>query len=376
MYIIKSKTGKKYTLPFESSTCKNIVETLNELNGIEEIEIDLVQFTDSAIEEVINIKTLSFLIESLKKYKKILNISEEAFKLIDFLDLNYLLYNCNIPLNCNIPRIIELYNIKEESNYEDKLYKLINYFRDNLDYVNINYNNINIDQICAKGYVSVLKEKIKNNKSFKNSKSFKELELKYEININGFLFSDSWSKKYSDFNYTTHAIDYACAYGHIPILQCFKDNNLEFKYTSIAIDYASEDGRVNVLNFFKDNNLEFKYTKYAIDRACVKGHINILNFFLKNNLELKYTENAINYAFEYGNISVFDFFKDNKLLFKYTQKTIELANANYETKNLFKDNNIKIYLNENSFFCVFAPQWIKENYIKHNDRSIVYYHQF
>ena len=372
MYIIKSKTGKKYTLPFESSTCKNIVETLNELNGIEEIEIDLVQFTDSAIEEVINIKILSFLIESLKKYKKILNISEEAFKLIDFLDLNYLLYNCNIPLNCNIPRIIELYNIKEESNYEDKLYKLINYFRDNLDYVNINYNNIDIDQICAKGYVSVLKEKIKHNKSFKekikNNKLFKDLE---------FLFLASWSKKYSDFNYTTHAIDNACGCGHIPILQCFKDNNLEFKYTSNAIDDASADGRVNVLNFFKDNNLEFKYTSNAIDDACVKGHIKVLKFFKENNLELKYTENAINYAFEYGRISVFDFFKDNKLLLKYTQKTIELANANYETKNLFKDNNIKIYLDESSFFFLFcAPQWMKENYIKHNDRSIVYYHQF
>ena len=122
MYNIISQTNQKYEIPYFSSTLnliENLIEDVNKNN--EPIPLN---FSDKSIKQLINIKNIK-------------NISEECFRLIDFLDLNYLLYNHKIKLKSNIPSILELYRIKSESDEVTKIKLLIKYFRDNLKYIKI-----------------------------------------------------------------------------------------------------------------------------------------------------------------------------------------------------------------------------------------------
>ena len=101
-------------------------------NFTSSLEFDFMKFSDSIGDD--------FVLEELSNIEKLIEISENTFKLINFLDLNYLLFNNNIKLNSLIPSIIELYEIKSLDNNDKKIEKIFLYFRDNIEY--INFNNI------------------------------------------------------------------------------------------------------------------------------------------------------------------------------------------------------------------------------------------
>src|SRR5271169_5590623 len=53
-------------------------------------------------------------------------------------------------------------------------------------------------------------------------------------------------------------IDWASEYGHLQILEWFKNFGFEFKYSDRAINYASTRGYIGILEWFKNSGFEFK----------------------------------------------------------------------------------------------------------------------
>ena len=64
-----------------------------------------------------------------------------------------------------------------------------------------------------------------------------------------------------------YPIDYAAYYGHVLVLEWFKNSGLEMKYSHKAMDYASAAGHVEVLEWFKNSGLEMKFDKDFIRKT-------------------------------------------------------------------------------------------------------------
>ena len=82
--------------------------------------------------------------------------------------------------------------------------------------------------------------------------------------------------------YKNDIINRASKYGHVQVLEWFKNSGYEFKYDEMAIDNASKNGNIQVLKWFKNSGYEFKYNKWAINDASAYGHIKVLKIFSKN----------------------------------------------------------------------------------------------
>ena len=101
--------GKVFIINFESSTYDDFITNL---------DTDHLDLSDHF--SINNLYELS-------QIDKLSEISELTFKLINFLDLNYLLYNYDIKLNSTINSIVELYNIKDSYvKYPDFNFKIRN----------------------------------------------------------------------------------------------------------------------------------------------------------------------------------------------------------------------------------------------------------
>jgi hypothetical protein len=74
----------------------------------------------------------------------------------------------------------------------------------------------------------------------------------------------------------------ASRYGHIQVLEWFKNSGYEFKYNKNAISYASMNGHDHVLEWFKNSGYQFKYDKLAIYWASKNQKSYVLKFFSKN----------------------------------------------------------------------------------------------
>src|SRR3990167_9790183 len=110
--------GKVFIINFESSTYDDFITNLD----TDHLDLSDHFSTDDLYE--------------LSQIDKLSEISESTFKLINFLDLNYLLYNYDIKLNSTINSIVELYNIKDSyvksSNLKigiEYYCKIYNYFK-------------------------------------------------------------------------------------------------------------------------------------------------------------------------------------------------------------------------------------------------------
>jgi hypothetical protein len=88
--------------------------------------------------------------------------------------------------------------------------------------------------------------------------------------------------------YKNHIIEYACQYGHIQVLEWFKNSGYEFKYTDSAIIHASRSGHIQVLEWFKNSGYEFKYSELVIENASKNGNVQVLEWFKNSGYEFKY----------------------------------------------------------------------------------------
>ena len=82
----------------------------------------------------------------------------------------------------------------------------------------------------------------------------------------------------------------ASSYGHIQVLEWFKNSGYEFKYNNGAINMASCYGQVKVLKWFKNSNYAFKYDERAINYATYNGHIQVLEWFKNSEYKFKYNK--------------------------------------------------------------------------------------
>ena len=126
--------------------------------------------------------------------------------------------------------------------------------------------------------------------------------------------------------YKNDIINNASAYGHVQVLEWFKNSGYKFKYDEWAIYEASSNGNIQVLEWFKNSGYEFKYTKKAINFAASNGYIQVLEWFKNSGYEFKYDEGAINYAFLKGYDTVLEWFKNSGYKFKYTKSAFGIFN--------------------------------------------------
>ena len=138
--------------------------------------------------------------------------------------------------------------------------------------------------------------------------------------------------------YKNYIINNACKYGHVQVLEWFKNSSYEFKYDERTIFYASINGHVQVLEWFKNSEYEFKYDFLAINYASYHGRIQVLEWFKNSGYELKYDEGAISEASKNRHNKILKFFSNNfniKKLIKWTQKIIFIKTIKFKTKNKY-----------------------------------------
>jgi hypothetical protein len=117
--------------------------------------------------------------------------------------------------------------------------------------------------------------------------------------------------------YKNDIIENACFYGHVQVLEWFKNSGYEFNYNEMSINSASYYGHVQVLEWFKNSGYEFKYDEWAIINASGHGHIQVLEWFKNSGYEFKYDEEAITRASVNGHDQVLEWFKNSGYKFKY-----------------------------------------------------------
>ena len=93
--------------------------------------------------------------------------------------------------------------------------------------------------------------------------------------------------------YKNYIIGNASYYGHIQVLEWFKNSGYEFNYDEDVINLASQNGHVQVLEWFKNSGYEFKYDKWAINYASENGQITVLEWFKNSGYEFKYNRDSI-----------------------------------------------------------------------------------
>jgi hypothetical protein len=154
-----------------------------------------------------------------------------------------------------------------------------------------------------------------------------------------------------EFNYGKETISNASKNGHVEVLEWFKHSGYEFKYDHWAINYTSEFGHIQVLEWFKNSGYEFKYNNWAICLASKYGHVQVLEWFKNSGYEFKYDDYAINYASYNGHVQVLEWFKNFGYKFKYMNvvfkscfKILKFYYVSINVKKLIKLSNKIIFI--------------------------------
>jgi hypothetical protein len=179
--------------------------------------------------------------------------------------------------------------------------------------------------------------------------------------------------EHSDLNttcfYTHRAVDWACSFGHLEVLDWWwKNTTIDyFKYTTHTLDSASVNGHLKILNWWKKRYIEgviLKYTRDAVDRTIyttsldwwlemyhkydlpikystksidLTQDIQILNWWLNSYLmygtKLKYKKYSINYASGTGNVEILNWWRSTVaqhpfISIKYDESAIDCASQN------------------------------------------------
>ena len=167
---------------------------------------------------------------------------------------------------------------------------------------------------------------------------------KDEINVKNYKIQPFDNLKYTYLNifviknnevlYKNNIIYNACLYGHVQVLEWFKNSGYEFKYDELAINYVSHCGFINVLEWFKNSGYEFKYDTHAIDWASRNGYIKVLEWFKNSGYKFKYGK----MAFKTNFIKILKFYCNNiniKKLIKWSKKISFIKTLKFKTHHKY-----------------------------------------
>ena len=74
-------------------------------------------------------------------------------------------------------------------------------------------------------------------------------------------------------------IYYASKFGHVQVLEWFKNSGYKFEYNNITMNKASLNRQIQILEWFKNSGYKLKYDYYVIENI---KFVSILKFFIKN----------------------------------------------------------------------------------------------
>jgi len=163
----------------------------------------------------------------------------------------------------------------------------------------------------------------------------------------------------SRINIDANYIDFVCYFGHLDVLEMWKNTYTPevYLYSDIALSIASYTGNVNVLEWWKNSRLQLKYDNHSLFAASSNNHINVLEWWKNSGLHLKYDENAMNTASELGHINVLKWWKNSGLQLRYNEGTMDYASSNGKINvlNWWANSGLELKYSE------LALQWASQN---------------
>ena len=149
--------------------------------------------------------------------------------------------------------------------------------------------------------------------------------------------------------YKNYIIENACKYGHIQVLEWFKNSGYEFNfYESQIFDFALQYGN----KWFKNHGYEFKFDCVPSYCAAVNGNTQVLEWFKNSGYKFKYNSLTIGYASYNGHIEILEWFKNYGYEFKYNKyaftnkflKILKFFSNNFNIKKLIKWSDKIIFI--------------------------------
>jgi hypothetical protein len=104
----------------------------------------------------------------------------------------------------------------------------------------------------------------------------KSFDILHKTDLNIYVIEDNKTL------YKNNIIIEAYQYGHIQVLEWFKNSGYEFKYDIWAFNNACQSGQVQILEWFKNSGYEFKYNEQAINFSSLKK---VLEWFKNRNVK-------------------------------------------------------------------------------------------
>jgi hypothetical protein len=247
------------------------------------MEIDNMDLSEHFSAE--NIKTLQDIVEGEMLGK---HISKDTFRLIDFLDLNYLLFNYNIQENLSInnERIVEYYEIMKSSEDKNFLKKLLR---------NLGQSSVKlIDYKRLRTFINVCNEAVKINNleclkyAHENKCPWNEWTCSYAA-WNGYLEC----LKYAHENgcpWDTWTCVYAAKNGHLECLKYVHENKCP--WNEMTCKYAAWGGYLECLKYVRENGCP--WDEWTCVYAARNGHLECLKYAYEHGCQ--WDEKTCTYA--------------------------------------------------------------------------------
>jgi hypothetical protein len=118
-------------------------------------------------------------------------------------------------------------------------------------------------------------------------------------------------------------------------LNIFVIENNKVLYKNNIICSASNYGHVQVLEWYKNSGYDFNYNNRPFYYASCNGHVQVLEWFKNSGFELKYDKDSIFWSYYSGDFQVLKWFKNHniKKVLKWSRSTKFLKTIKYKTKN-------------------------------------------